>query len=353
VRPRRATFGKRARAAALWGALLFVGGQLAIGLLLDYQFPLTRFPSGSQAIAAVRAEPRPPAVAFFGSSRTGAAVDVARVNVLFKTELHRDPPPRAVNMAVPSGDCLTSEYLLDLLLKAGVKPRWAVVEVSPETLNFRNVWMTAHVIRQLNWEHVVSHWRTARNGHALWYYAEARLVPVYTHRKQIVKDVKQTVRDWLPASGGGGGESAAKPLDWDDIIRPPDKPDEAEGLRRSQLGVQSTLKRWITPYHIDGVSPAALERMLGRCRAEGIGVILLGIPACTAHREAFTPQIQAEYAAYLDRVTRDYGCQFVDAIDWVPDANYLDALHVRSEDGGARNFTDRFVREVLLKLPLE
>lgn len=353
MRERRAAFGKRARAAWLWGALLFVGGQFAAGLILDYAFPLTRFPSGSQALAAAKAEPRPPAVAFFGSSRTGAAVDVAEANRVLAAGTGRDQAPRAVNMAVPCGDALTTEFLLDRLLKAGIRPKWAVVEVSPETLNFQNVWMTTHVIRQLNWEHVISHWRTASRGRALWLYAESRLVPVYTHRKQIVKEVKQGVRDWLPASRGGGGGAAARALDWDDIIRPPDKPDQAEVLRRSRVGVESTLKRWISPYHIDGVSPAALERILARCRDEGIGVILLGIPACTAHRQAFTPEINAEYAAYMDRVTREYGCQFVDARDWVPDANYLDALHVRSEDGGARNFTDRFVREVLLKLPLE
>src|SRR5829696_3715572 len=154
MRQRRASFGRRARAASLWGVVLFVGGQLAIGLVLDYRYPLTRFPSGGQAIAVARAEPRPPAVAFFGSSRTGAAVDVSRINALLKAE---PGSPRAVNLAVPTGDCLTSEFLLDQVLKAGVRPRWVVVEVSPETLNVQNVWMTTHVIRQLNWEHVLSH----------------------------------------------------------------------------------------------------------------------------------------------------------------------------------------------------
>jgi hypothetical protein len=349
VRERRAGFGRRARGAARWGAFLFLGGQLAIGLLLDYRYPLTRFPSGGQAIAAAKAEPRPPAVAFFGSSRTGAAVDVLRANAILKAESGLNPPPRAVNLAVPSGDCLTSEFLLDHLLAAGVKPKWAVVEVSPETLNSQNVWMTTHVIRQLNWEHVVSHFRAAKRGRALWLYAEARMVPVYTHRRQIVKDVKGAARDCLPQPAKAGGP---KPLDWEDIIRPPDKPDEAEVLRRSRVGVDTVLERWLSPYEVAGVSPEALERFLNRCRDEGIGVVLVGIPACTAHREAITPDIDAKYLGYLDRVCREYGCRFVDARDWVPDALYLDALHVRFESG-AKVYTDRLMREVLLKLPLE
>jgi hypothetical protein len=349
VRERRADFGRRARAAAAWGVALFFGGQLAIGLLLDYRYPLTRFPSGAQAIAAARAEPRQPAVAFFGSSRMGAALDVARTNDLLEADSGLNPPPRAVSLAVPAGDCLTAEYLLDHLLAAGAKPRWVVVEISPETLNSLNVWMTAHVIRQLNWEHVVSHWQAARRGRALWLYAESRLAPAFTHRKEIVKDVKGAVRGWLPQPARRRGP---QPLDWDDIMRQPDRPDEAEVLRRSRVGVDTVLTRWLHPYEVAGVSPEALERFLAHCRAEGIGAILLGIPACTAHREAITPDIDAQYVGYLDRVCREYGCRFVDARDWVPDELYLDAMHVRFESG-AKVFTDRLVREVLLKLPLE
>ena len=45
--------------------------------------------------------------------------------------------------------------------------------------------------------------------------------------------------------------------------------------------------------------------MLDRCRAEGIGVVLLGIPVTSAHRAEFTPAIRAEYGAYtLEDINR-------------------------------------------------
>jgi len=348
---RRAAFGRRARAASLWGALLFVGGQLAAGLVLDYVCPLVRFPSAGQVLAAAAAEGRPPAVAFFGSSRTGAAVDVAEANRILAAGTGRDPPPRAVTLAVPAGDALSAEFLLDRLLKAGAKPRWAVLEVSPETLNRRNLWMASHAVRQLTWADVPTHWRTAYRWHAGTYFAEARLAPVYTHRRQLLGEARAAVRDWL---GGrpAGPDRVDGPLDWGDILRPTARPDDAELLRQSRAGVDRTVRRWLTPYSVSGVSPAALERVLGRCRTEGIGVILLGIPACSAHRQAVTPEIDAAYRGYLDRVTRAYGCRFVDASDWVPDTDFLDTLHVRFA-AGAKAFTDRLAREVLLKLPLD
>jgi hypothetical protein len=348
---RRATFGRRARAASLWGLLLFAGGQLATGLALDYAYPLVRFPSAGRVLAAARAEPRPPAVAFFGSSRTGAAVDAAEANRVLAAESGRKPPPRVVNLGVPAGDALAAEFLLERLLEAGVKPRWAVVEVSPETLNRRNLWMASHAVRQLTWADVPTHWRTAYRWHAGAYFAEARLVPAYTHRRQLLGEARAAVQRWL---GGppAGAVRADGPLDWDDILRPPGRPGDDELVRQSRAGVDRTVRRWLSPYRVAGVSPAALERALARCKTEGIGVVLLGIPACTAHRQAITPDIHAAYRGYLDRVCREYGCRFVDASDWVPDTDFLDTLHVRF-DGGARAFTDRLVREVLLELPLD
>jgi Protein of unknown function (DUF1574) len=345
----RRSFGRHSRAGVAWALGLFAAGQIVAGLLLDYRYPLTKFPSASIMLDAASQEPKP-AVAFFGSSRTGAAIDIAETNKLLKSA-HPNDPPRAINLSVPAGDAISAEFILDQLLSRGQKPRWAVIEVSPETVNSHNMWMIAHVMRQLNWEHVWSHFWTARRGKALWYYLEARTVPVYTHRKQLVKDAKSAARDWLPHTNGAEAQPAV-PLDWKDVMRPPEQPTNEELLKLSRERASLTTRRWLTPYHAGGVTAEALERVLGRCRSEGIGVILLGIPACTAHRAEFTPAIEAEYTAYINRLTVDYGCRFVDARDWIPDTLFLDDMHLRFEDG-AKVFTDRFVREVLVGLPME
>lgn len=344
---RRARFGKRSRLAAVSALALFFVGQAVAGLLLDYRYPLTRFPSAAQVVDAASKEQRPPAFAFFGSSRTGAAVDIIRTNELLRTESGQSPPPRAVNMSVPAGDPISAEFILDQMLKAGVKPRYVVMEVSPETVNFHNMWMAGHVMRQLNWEHVYSHFETAKRGKALWHYLEARCVPVYTHRKQLVIEAKKMASGWLPKAGVA--PPVGKPLDWDDIIRPPDRMPDEELLRYSRTRAEYSTRRWLTPYHADGITAHALERIIARCKAEGIGVVLLGVPACTAHRKEFTPAVEASYMGLINRLTNEHGCRFIDARDWMADSLFLDDLHLRFEDG-AKVFTDRLVRDVLLEL---
>jgi hypothetical protein len=344
----RVRLNRRSRAAALWAFAFFASGQLALGLLLDYRYPLVRFPSGAQVLAVAAAEPRPPTVVFFGSSRTGAGLDLERVNAILKAESGHEPAPRAVTQAVPCGDALTAEFQLERLLEIGKKPRWAVIEVSPETLNEHNLWMAAHTVRQLNWGDVPSHWRAARRGHAGWYFIESRLVPAYTHRKQLVYEARTAIRGWLPLPAPKLVKSDG-PLDWGALLPPTDRPPDDELVRQLQVGVDTTIRRWLHPFDIDGVSPAALERVLARCRAEGIRVVLLGIPQCSAHRAVTAGPIDAEYRAYIDHLTRKFGCRFVDAHDWSPDTDFLDTLHLRSD--GARGLTERLTREVLLKLP--
>ena len=155
----------------------------------------------------------------------------------------------------------------------------------------------------------------------------------------------------MAAKGRGGRRAAtAGPLDWEDVIRPK-RPTDDELLKISRNNASLTTRRWLTPYHANGVTPQALERVLDRCRAEGIGVVLLGIPACTADRAEFTAEIEAEYIGYIHGLTKTFGCRWVDARDWMPDTLFLDDLHLRFEDG-ATVFTERFAREVLLQLPL-
>jgi hypothetical protein len=360
MRGRRAIFGKHSRRATLWALALFVVGQIVAGLLLDYVFPLTRFPSAAKALERADKEPNP-TVVFFGSSRTESAIVTAEANRILASESDRRPPPRVLNAYIVAGDSLSSEFVFTRLLDRGMKPDWIVLEVSPEMVDDKPPFMREHAVRQLTWPDLFTNLPTIVRANATWVYVEGRCVPVYSHRRQIVQNAKDAIRDYLPAQGPPpqlvqpGANMPGRPVDTSDpglAMKPAftvpaqgSNPDEL--LKQSQYGAEEVVRRWLKDYRIGGPTPAALERILDRCRAEGIRVILLGIPACSFHRKEITPEVDAAYTGYVNKLVADYDCRFVDCRDWAPDLMFGDTLHLRSETGGMM-FTERFTREVLL-----
>jgi hypothetical protein len=183
---------------------------------------------------------------------------------------------------------------------------------------------------------------------------------VYSHRRQIVQNGKNAIRNWLPTQGPAqtelpGAPMPGRPADTSDpglalkpaFIARPELATPDELLEIMKYGAQHDVRRWLKDYRVGGPTPAALERILDRCRAEGIRVILRGIPACSFHRNEISPEVDAAYLGYMNRLVADYGCRFVDCRDWVPDLMFGDTLHLRSDTGGML-FTERFTREVLL-----
>jgi hypothetical protein len=355
---RRARFGKRSKRAILWAAATFVLGHVVAGLLLDYVFPTVRFPMAAQVADQVARESVRPNVVFLGSSRTGAAVDVEVANKVLGAE-----SPTAVRVAeapVLAGDSLSAEVVFQQLLARDVRPQWLVVEVSPETLNTTLPFMRENAARVLKWNDLSEHSSAIVKSRAGWIYLESRLVPIYTHRRELVRTGKrglgyklsQPPANPAPKPASGAPPAPGRPVEAGEPAAPQLAPmsNEEALLKASQFGASTEVRRWLRNYTIGGMAPAALERLLSRCRDEQVKVVLLGIPACTAHRQEFTPAIEQEYLSYIERLVREFGCRFVDARDWVPDALYEDALHLRGVDG-AGYFTRRFTRDVLLNLP--
>lgn len=358
---RRAIFSRHSRRASFWALAMFVVGQIIAGLLLDYVFPLTRFPSAAKALERAADEPHP-TIVFFGSSRTESAIVASEANRILAAQSGRQPPPRVLNSYIVAGDSLSSEFVFNRLLDRGAKPEWVVMEVSPEMVNDKPPFMREHAVRQLTWPDLFTNFQTIARANAMWVYAEGRLVPVYSHRRQIVQNGKNAIRDWLPAPGPAspvalpGNNMPGRPTTADAdpganlkpafASPPPGADRDEELLKQSKYGSEEVVRRWLRDYRIGGPTPAALERILDRCRSEQINVILLGIPACSFHRKEITPEVDVEYMGYIHRLIAEFGCRFVDCRDWVPDTMFGDTLHLRSETGGML-FTDRFTREVL------
>ena len=86
---------------------------------------------------------------------------------------------------------------------------------------------------------------------------------------------------------------------------------------------------WLRNYQPGGgTSEAALERILQRCQKRGIKVTLVGVPVASAHRQLYTPAIEAKFQSYVSRYVKTYFCEFVDYRSKVPDDLFLDHHHL-------------------------
>ena len=93
------------------------------------------------------------------------------------------------------------------------------------------------------------------------------------------------------------------------------------------------MSRQFRNYRTDGVVSAALERLLSRCDAEGISVVLVLPAVSEVFREYYTPEIERHFRDDLTRLRGNHPFEVVDLRDTVPDAGFEDLYHLRSDSG--------------------
>jgi hypothetical protein len=351
MRSRRTPYRRRGRAALLGAAALIVLAQLTAGMLLDWRGLAVRFPSAARVLAAAPRDGRGPDVVFLGSSRfEGLLADEA--TALLRLENPEAGPVRACNLAVPGGDPIVQDFVLEHLLRQGSRPRLALVEVSPDMVNHYNLWFNLHPHRQITWRDTPTYFRDVCRAGEFKKLAQSRLVPLYAQRHGLLREaaralglpVSQPAHPPLPFDGASPPlGSDGHPL-WDALLqvhRPPLSTTQAEA-REAAAAVGW---RRFHNYRPGGTTAAALERLLRRCRENGIEVVLIGAANDSHFRRHYTPDRDAAYYAYIGRLTRTYGCRFVDYRDAVPDQLFNDVCHL-SGDGG-HYLTRKLTREVL------
>jgi hypothetical protein len=336
--------------ALAWTALFFLLFQLAGGILLDYAYPDLRFATAAYLFSTLHERPRSPDVIALGSSRIGLAFTAADVGEVLRERV----PGRswsAMNFAVPSGDPRTSDFLLQRMLDEGCRPRLVVVEVCPEEVNAYNEWLGFDISRLLTWHDVPGDLLEAARSGSLRRLLTYRLFPLCMHRQEICRQA------FPEANGALVSEMAAPgvPLTSDQSGI------DSQGLwghaierHRAWSGPADTreglvhLRKWLRPYRAGGAPVQALERLLRRCRAEDIAVVLVGIPLHGDHRGEYTPEIEAEFRATMTRLVREFGCTFADYRDCLKDGAFFDNAHVYPTGGST--FSRRLAGEVLAPL---
>lgn len=339
----------KARHALVWFALCFMTMQFLGGLFLDYGCSEARFPSAHYLLHALHARPAAPDVVGLGSSRLGLALHAGEAGALLREHCPGARPITVFNAAVTVGGLVTSDFMLQRLSAEGIRPRVLVIEISPELVSDYNEWLEYDLARHLTWSDLPTYFADILRARLLRPVIVERLFPLCAHRPRLLPCAQRLL----------GGDA--------DVTETP------EGLSSNQTGLDSqglfgaTLhklgqlpgdcrtewgtalqqpRRWLRNYRLGGTAQQALQRLLERCQANGIQVILVRVPMRSDYGGLYTSAVEESFATYMNELTRTHACRFVDHARLVPDQLFLDNSHLLPE--GAVRFTRTLTREVLV-----
>lgn len=371
---------RRGRRTILWGVAIFIVVQLTASVLIDRYGLRIRFPQAAAVLGELEARGGSPDIIAFGSSRTirGLAASTAEKKL---REVTGDVGVTVFKAAVPAGDLTVTDFMLDQMLKIGVQPRVAVIEISPEFLNANNEWMNEHLRRQIIWTNTPQCWGQILKENRLIAYVKNRTLPLFLHRHQLIKEgARLWDEGWSgwsadyrlsgflaatpepePAANsprpnlsllklGNPGDLCHKYTNPPATPAPGDSPGLVGSLPKP-AGDETANKdfykfeNWLKQYQIGGVAVAALEKVLNRCHRHGIFPVLVVPPLSTAHRALYTAEINASFLAHLEQVKQKYPFVLVDYRACLADERFIDHHHLG--DAGSTQFSALLAEDLL------
>ena len=231
---------------------------------------------------------------------------------------------------------LTNLMELQRLLRAGVKPRWVVMEILPAKFLHESPTNVQDLALISDLPLLIEH------GHAasvLSRYARLRFNPFYRFRDQVLGEFAPA---WLP-DDLRKQIIEAKP--WRDAIW-----QEGPGDQRARLEGE-TREGYFQYVHDLRILPdvdKTMHELLDLCRREGIGTVLLLSPEGSEFRSWYTPESRAVLHEYMGRLAGEYGLPVVDAQAWIADEDFIDQHHAAR--AGAEVFTRRVMEQVFTPL---
>jgi hypothetical protein len=336
---RRGEVYRLKRRELAWALAGFVLIQLGLAVAIDHFWTAARDPEYSYRENLLRRRlaesPGRPLVLFLGSSRTLMGVMAGRIS-------EQPGAPLAFNFGVPGSGPMMEMTNLRRLLAAGVRPQLLVLEVmalhlgqgrrSPlEEKQLDAARLGAGELSRLLRYYCGLDWVLRR-------WIPARAFPLYRHQAEM--------RDCLGLDVPAPGHeppSVDRGLDgygWHAEFA------ETMPERRAKL-TEFALEQYRDPAADFRLAPQpgrALCDLLRLCRREGLPVAVVLMPEGSRFRE-LSAGTYPSVDRFLDRACREYGAALIDARTWVDDAGFWDGHHMLPE--GARQFTDRFRRDVL------
>ena len=301
---------RRARRVLAWTPSIFIAAQLAVGLCLDRAPLSVRFGDGVGKLAAASAEPHPDVV-FFGSSRFNALIDPALVQKALDEKLGASAP-RVASLSFIGGDLVGTDFMFNRLLDLGVRPKLAVIEVTPEWMAHPIPFLNGQLLRIFVWRDVID-WMPELVLGTRRTLVCARVFPVYCYRNELLTWMTGRPPPYLSGFTGG------KP-------RPRPKPDDpVHGAHR--------WGRTLHGYEVSARARGILDRVLARCRDTGMECVLVAPPVASAQRAVLDGKIDAAYKSALAGLRERYGVAFYDESARLPDDAFRDSSHGNRHGG--------------------
>lgn len=351
VAPRARRSWRGSRSAIVVGFIAFAAAQVGLGWAIDTERNPLRDPIYFDKLVQLRRHPaffasnhgpdQPTTVLFVGSSRTLNAVDARTAGSLLTQTLDR--PVEVFNFGQAGAGPITNAVYLRRLLKAGVKPDFAVIEIHPTFLAGQRSdppetrWLLPvrlrpeelPIVRAMGFPAADPSVHGPRGYFASWY--ESRYLIVDRYAPFFLMNNQRL---------NGGHESDefgfTRLMNW---IGPESKA-HCLNLAHDQYAY------YLQGYRPTGCGIGGLRDSLEVCRAAGIRPALVFMPESSEWRNWYDPVGFRELGEVIAKLGDEYGAPVFDGRTWIADDLILDGHHLMGL--GADAFTARLVRESLV-----
>jgi len=318
------------------GALIFAA-EIAAGILIDRAPLKIRFPAVQKIIDSLRQMKPARKILFLGSSRTGNAVSAEAVTEVLHESRMADGIA-VFNAYVNAGDPVVMEFETDQLLAAGIQPSMVVIEILPEVLSRRNLWLHYHLARQFRWPEVWNSLPDAYLAGKLSQVIATRFNSVYLFRSEFQRWAMDALKLRLESAnlrdGHARGRRRANPLE----------PADAAALKAGMaLG-----RKNVRNYEIGGLNARALEKMIERYSKLGTTMVFIAPPVSSPYQTAYKSPLDTAYRAYINRLGKTFGTYFFDYRHRLGDDQFWTPYYTTTD--GKFHFSRLLAREVIVPL---
>jgi hypothetical protein len=320
----------------LMGALIFAN-EIAAGILIDHAPLKIRFPQLAKVLDSVRQLEPSRKILFFGSSRFGNAVSAEVVTQVLRDANLADGIT-VFNAPIDAGDPVVMEFEIDKLLAAGIRPSMVVIELLPEVLSRRNLWLYFHLARQFRWPEV---WKSLPDVYLAGMLSQTiamRFNSVYVFRSEFQRWAMDRLK--LRSVSSSFADADTRKRRWANREEPAD----VEVLLRGAAYGRKNLRE----YEIGGLNARALIRMIERYSKLGTTIVFIAPPVSSPYRAAYSLPVDNAYLAYMHRLGKTYGTYFFDYRHRLSDHQFWTPYYTTTD--GKLHFSRLLAQEVIVPL---